>query len=382
MANPQHENILSLGVEKWNEWRQLNPGIEPDLSNSFIPRGLLLKEEDPVRKELTKKASNYHAIRDKIVKQVINFSGVNFYRSSFEGGWFSDANFEGANFYEADLSRANLSNTNLRNCNFRKAYLDRANLSGAKIINANLNRATLVNANICSARIENCIVYGVSAWGLITDINTFQRNLMMEDTNVTGDNIMEEVARITEHYPLMVDDIEVAQFIHFIKNYSNLGKGLTAMLEKGVLLLGKFREGGREILEKVAGIVRSRKLIPIIFDFDGPRGSNIIETVTVLAGISRFVVANLNGSSVPAELERITANFKRPIITYLNSAEEDKIYAMFSDKLSLSNVLIFKYANELELSEKLDRKLLEAEDNFQQAQKEQSAAKEEKWKNA
>jgi len=382
MANPEHENILQQGVEKWNAWRQANPGIEPDLSNCFIPRGLLLKREGPVRKELTKKGINYAAIRDKILKQVINFSHVNFHRSSFEGGWYNDANFEGANFYEADLSRAHLSNTNLRNCNFRKAYLDRADLSGADIINANLNRATLVNANICGARIENCIVYGVSAWGLQTDENTLQRNLMMEDTNITGDNIIEEVMRISEHYPMMVDDIEVAQFIHFIKNYSNLGKGLKAMLEKGVLLLGKFREGGREILEKVAETVRRNKLIPIIFDFDGPEGSNIIETVTVLAGISRFVVANLNGSSVPAELERITANFKRPIITYFDSAEEDKIYAMFSDKLSLPNVLIFKYASDGELSDKLGKKLIEAEENFQQSQITQAVAREDKWKNA
>jgi hypothetical protein len=382
MANPEHENILQQGVEKWNEWRQANPQIQPDLSNCFIPRGLLLNKEGTVRKELAKKRINYAAIRSKIVKKIINFSHVDFHRSSFEGGWYNDANFEGANFYEADLSRANLSNANLCNCNFRKAYLDRAILCGAEIINANLNRATLVNANLCGTRIENCIVYGVSAWGLQTDENTFQRNLMMEDTNIMGDHIIEEVMRISQHYPLMVDDIEVAQFIHFIKNYSNLGKGLKAMLEKGVLLLGKFREGGREILEKVAETVRRNKLIPIIFDFDGPEGSNIIETVTVLAGISRFVIANLNGTSVPAELERITANFKRPIITYFNSAEEDQVYAMFSDKLALSNVLLFKYSNETELSSKLGKKLAEAEENFQQSQIIQTTAQEEKWKNA
>jgi hypothetical protein len=36
MANPEHLEILKQGVEAWNEWREKNPDIEPDLITSQI----------------------------------------------------------------------------------------------------------------------------------------------------------------------------------------------------------------------------------------------------------------------------------------------------------------------------------------------------------
>lgn len=143
-----------------------------------------------------------------------------------------------------------------------------------------------------------------------------------------------------------------------------------------------FKDGGREVLEFIAAEVRKKQLIPIIFDFDNPKGNNLIETLTVLAGISKFVIANLNGSSVPAELARITANFKRPIITYSNIVDEKNIYSMFSDILSLDNVLYFKYNTQNQLSKKLEIKLIEAEKSFQKSQQRQLTAIQRKRKNA
>jgi uncharacterized protein YjbI with pentapeptide repeats len=36
MANPEHLAILRQGVEVWNQWREENPEIQPDLSNSDL----------------------------------------------------------------------------------------------------------------------------------------------------------------------------------------------------------------------------------------------------------------------------------------------------------------------------------------------------------
>lgn len=33
MANPEHLDILSQGVEVWNEWRQSHPDVKPDLTS-------------------------------------------------------------------------------------------------------------------------------------------------------------------------------------------------------------------------------------------------------------------------------------------------------------------------------------------------------------
>jgi len=36
MANPQHLALIQQGVDVWNEWRQLNPKIRPDLREADL----------------------------------------------------------------------------------------------------------------------------------------------------------------------------------------------------------------------------------------------------------------------------------------------------------------------------------------------------------
>jgi uncharacterized protein YjbI with pentapeptide repeats len=36
LANEQHINILSQGVDAWNRWRETNPNIQPDLRRANL----------------------------------------------------------------------------------------------------------------------------------------------------------------------------------------------------------------------------------------------------------------------------------------------------------------------------------------------------------
>ena len=36
MAIPQHLDVLKQGVRVWNEWREENPGAEPDLAGAKL----------------------------------------------------------------------------------------------------------------------------------------------------------------------------------------------------------------------------------------------------------------------------------------------------------------------------------------------------------
>lgn len=36
MANEEHLAILKQGVEVWNEWREENPDVRPDLSQAYL----------------------------------------------------------------------------------------------------------------------------------------------------------------------------------------------------------------------------------------------------------------------------------------------------------------------------------------------------------
>ena len=41
MAIPQHLDVLKQGVRVWNEWRQKNPGAEPDLAGAKLSKANL-----------------------------------------------------------------------------------------------------------------------------------------------------------------------------------------------------------------------------------------------------------------------------------------------------------------------------------------------------
>ena len=44
-ADPVHVSVLNLGVKHWNEWREKNPGIRPQLFETDL-RGLRLLGAD------------------------------------------------------------------------------------------------------------------------------------------------------------------------------------------------------------------------------------------------------------------------------------------------------------------------------------------------
>jgi hypothetical protein len=70
-------------------------------------------------------------------------------------------------------------------------------------------------------------------------------------------------------------------------------------------------------------------LLPIIFDFEKPEHQDIIETIQTLAGMSRFIIADVTDARVVAdELRAFVPDFSVPLIPLFNpSLEEPKPYA-------------------------------------------------------
>jgi uncharacterized protein YjbI with pentapeptide repeats len=345
MADSTHVAILEAGHASWNDWRDSHPEISPDLSDLDVTA--LVGRHQPATSAL-------------------NFSGVNFFGSRFEAAHLEGADFTGATLREADLSRARLSGATLTGSNLRNAYLADTQVDGAVIVNSNLNRARLVKTNLAGAQIKSCVVYGISAWQLRTTPDTKQRNLVIEDSVLIGDALADAVAGAPGYYPLMVDDLELAQFIHLVTDYKNFGKTLNALLDRGVLLLGNFRDDGKALLDRVANRLREMQRLPIIFDFERPRDTTLIETVTTLAGLSKLVIANLDGRSVPAELERIASTYEKPIVALVNSQQDS--YSMFEDLLRRETVEKVPYRSVDGLIEQLPAIVQEAEAAFHRFQ--------------
>jgi hypothetical protein len=60
----------------------------------------------------------------------------------------------------------------------------------------------------------------------------------------------------------------------------------------------------KSVLDALRNALRSRGFLPIVFDFERPKGLDFTETIMTLAGMSCFVIADItNPKSAPLELQ-------------------------------------------------------------------------------
>jgi hypothetical protein len=196
-----------------------------------------------------------------------------------------ETNLRIANLYGADLSDAFIKNTDLT-----KADLRHVNFTNTKIIGCTLEFANLVDATIENSHFENCNIHGISAWNLKGKPNV-QRNL-----RITKD----------DEPTVTVDDLEVAQFIYLLLNNEKVGQVLDALTLKIVLILGRFSDKQKDVLDSIKNELRRRDFTPIIFEYDKPVSKDKTGTIETLARLARFIIADLTDpSSVPHELATI-----------------------------------------------------------------------------
>jgi hypothetical protein len=308
MANPDHLKMLRQGVDAWNTWREREPSTTPDLSGADLHEVKLsvadlsranLHGADLSRADL--RGANLHGA---------DLSGADLIGADLSGANLSGAELGDANLIHADLRGANLSEANLSEANLRAAHLILANLTGADLSEANLSNATLVDADITNADLTGCRVYGVSAWGLKLSDQTSQRDLI-----ITRENEPE----------ITVDDIEVAQFIYLMLNNQKIRKVIDTITSKVVLILGRFTDERKKVLQALRDELRKRNYLPILFDFDKPTSRNTVETITLLARMARFVIADISDAkSVLQELQAIVPDLPSvPVQPVIIASQEE-----------------------------------------------------------
>jgi hypothetical protein len=92
------------------------------------------------------------------------------------------------------------------------------------------------------------------------------------------------------------------------------------------------------VLDKLRDELRKLKFTPALFDFDQPTSRDLSETILVLAGMARFVIADItDAKSIPQELQKIVPQFPslsvRPII--LGGQYEFGMFKDFGGYLSI-----------------------------------------------
>jgi hypothetical protein len=110
-----------------------------------------------------------------------------------------------------------------------------------------------------------------------------------------------------------------------------------------VLILGRFTPERKAVLGAPREELRQRNYLPILFDFDVPATRDITETVSLLARMVRFIIADLTDpSSIPKELEAIVPSLAVPVQPLLEGSSRP--YAMFKDYWKYEWVLpVYRY---------------------------------------
>jgi uncharacterized protein YjbI with pentapeptide repeats len=328
MADPEHVEILNRGACAWNQWREEEPDVVPDLSEAEF------FEEDLSGANLAGARLAFATLHRAILIEA-NLINANLYGADLRRAALRGANLTGANLVEADVrlaslvgvdltganvagadfSGANLTGATLTGANLTKASLTRANLTGATLLEADLTGAICIGTTFTGATLKSCYVYGISAWDVNLD-NAKQADLRITPTapNVhlfpriqfltsTDETITE--ANIT------VDNLDVAQFLYLMLYNPKVRAVLDTITSKVVLILGRFSAERKPVLDALREALRSHTngYIPVLFDFDPQQDKPVFETVKTLANLARFVIADLTDPRmVRSELGFIVSN--------------------------------------------------------------------------
>ena len=155
-----------------------------------------------------------------------------------------------------------------------------ADLSGANLSGAILTGALLVETNLVDATLTDCRIYGISAWDVKLNERTNQQGLIITDIGKP---------KVT------IDDLEVAQFVYLLLRNEKVRRVIDTITSKVVLILGRFSIPERKaVLNALRDELRKRNYAPVVFDFEKPTTRTTDETITLLARMARFVIADIS----------------------------------------------------------------------------------------
>jgi Pentapeptide repeats (8 copies) len=270
------------GVAEWNAWRRKFGNGEPPVKLC----GVRLDE----------------AWLEKVAFYGVDLTGASLKGANLHGANLNFAMLNDASLRSARLLRASLNKTQLKGADLAGADLYGTNLRLAKLAHANLTGATLDHASITradltNAKLDGCRVYGISVWDVDLSCSS-QKGLIITPAGEPA---------------ITVDNLKVAQFIYLLLENPEIRDVIDTITSKAVLILGRFTDERKAVLDALHEELRNRNLLPILFDFAIPASRDVTETIKTLASLARFVIADVTDAT-----ESCTISF--PILPlYLSS---------------------------------------------------------------
>ncbi|MBO0792881.1 MAG: pentapeptide repeat-containing protein [Ktedonobacteraceae bacterium] len=350
MANRQHLSVLKQGVLSWNEWRKKNPDVRPDLQEASLAgvqlRGANLRGVNLRGVELATAELQEANLQGATLVEA-NLREANLHRADlgFADLTFADlskAVLTNARFWKADFTAARLSEADLCGANMTMAMLRETDCSGANLAEAVLHYAILVETNLRQANLTGCAVCGLCAW----------------DIHLEGAKQANLVITLPNEPTIMVDSLDLAQFLYLLLNNKRVHQVITGMTSTMVLILGRFTPERQPVLEAIRDGLRERQYVPLLFNFERPLSHDFSETLRTLARIARFIIADLSQhKSIAQELRAILPGTVVSVQPLLNGAR--KLYTIFPDFKQFSYVLPgYRYNSLADLQAALEEKVI------------------------
>src|SRR5205823_3199488 len=124
---------------------------------------------------------------------------------------------------------------------------------------------------------------------------------------------------------ITVDNLNVAQFIYLLLNNKDIRTIIDTITSKVVLILGRFTDERKVVLDAIRDELRKNDYLPVLFDFEKPASRDITETISTLAHMARFVIADItDAKSIPQELKTIVPNLPSvPILPLILNTQHE-----------------------------------------------------------
>jgi len=375
MANEEHLKVVSKGPDEIKLWRQarLKEWSESTAGKMFSELRQKAAVDAQVFQEQLGEMKGFEILRERSAKLDLrdgDLQGSQLLEAGLRHADLAGANLREANLSWADLGEANLAGANLSgaflvDANLRHADLASAKLPGAMLNGAELHSATFAGADLTGAEfrgsslrftdftsaclvgadlrdaycigtifdradLSRCRVYATAVWD-VRMAETVQKDLVITRGSYNFES--EPPPAVT------VDDLEIAQFIYLLLNNQNVRKVIDTVTSKVVLILGRFTEQRKAVLDAIRERLRRSNFAPVLFDFDKPSSKDLTGTVETLARLARFIIADLTDpSSIPHELATVVPFLRTTPVLPLRLIGSGG-YSMFDDFRSYPWVL-------------------------------------------
>ena len=309
MPDPAHIEELNKGVESWNRWRERNNMQPVDLSGANLDqaqlhgcnliradlrgaslRGAQLPEAHLKNADFTgaciEQTNFEHANARDACFDNVQGRKARFIVTTLRGASFRNADLERADFYRAYLRQVDFRDANLTEVRFARAFLGRARCDGATLMRADLRGASLVHSSFDHANLRDARVHGVAAWS--TSLKQAQQENML-------------ISRTDQEPPVYVDNLNCAHLVSLLVDNEQVRSFMSALSSSMVLILGRFTAERKAVLDLLRARINAAGYAGVVFDFERPSNRDFIEVIKVLAGLSRFVIADLTDPKVVHE---------------------------------------------------------------------------------